>query len=210
MTPRIEPQAAGFTLVEILVAITLLGLLMAALFGGVQLGVRAWEASEERLDESSRLATVQGFLRERLAQAYLLEDLAPRADAVPPFMGEPDRLSFVTLMPEHLGGGFQRMVLAVTAAAEESDLTIAWWPAELDDAAVDPEVLRSRALLAGVAELRLAYFGSVERNQPPAWHEVWGQPDLPQLVRVQLRFPDQDVRSWPDLIVRPMIDGQAY
>lgn len=210
MTPRIEPKAAGFTLVEILVAITLLGLLMAALFGGVQLGVRAWEASEERLDESSRLTTVQGFLRERLAQAYLLEELAPRADARLPFAGEPDRLSFVTLMPEHLGGGFQRMVLAVTAATERSDLAVTWWPAELDDAALDPDALRSRALLADVAELRLAYFGSVGRDQPPTWHEVWEQRALPQLVRVQLRFPDQDVRSWPDLIVRPMIDGQAF
>jgi len=207
VTLRIERKAAGFTLVEILVAITLLGLLMAALFGGVQLGVRAWESSEERLDESSRLTTVHGFLRERLAQAYLLEELAPRADG---FAGEPDRLSFVTLMPEHLGGGFQRMVLAVTAAAEGSDLAVTWWPAELDDAALDPDDLRSRALLADVAELRLAYFGSVGRDQPAAWHEVWAQPVLPQLVRVQLRFPDQDVRSWPDLIVRPMIDGQAF
>jgi general secretion pathway protein J len=210
VTARIEPKAAGFTLVEILVAITLLGLLMAALFGGVQLGVRAWEASEERLDESSRLATVQGFLRERLAQAYLLEELAPRADARPAFAGEPDRLSFITLMPEHLGGGFQRMVLAVTAADEGSDLAVTWWPAELDDAAVGPDALRRRALLAHVAELRLSYFGSVERNQPPAWHEVWEQPVLPQLILVQLRFPDRDLRSWPDLIVRPMIDGQNF
>jgi general secretion pathway protein J len=207
MTLRRAPEAAGFTLVEILVAITLLGLLMAALFGGVQLGVRAWEAGEERLDESSRLVTVQGFLRERLAQAYQLEELAPRVDA---FAGEPDRVSFVTLMPEHLGGGFQRMTLAVTAAADGADLAVTWWPAELDDAAVGPDDLRSRALLADVAELRLAYFGPVGRNEPPAWHEAWEQPVLPQLVRVQLRFPDQDVRSWPDLIVRPMIDGQIF
>ncbi|HSA82842.1 MAG TPA: prepilin-type N-terminal cleavage/methylation domain-containing protein [Geminicoccaceae bacterium] len=210
MRPRIEPRAAGFTLVEILVALTLLGLLMAALFSGVQLGVRAWETSEERLDESSRLTTVQGFLRERLAEAYLREDFDPRANTPPAFAGEPDRLSFVTLMPEHLGGGFQRMVLAVTAADERSDLAVAWWPAELDGTAVDPDSVRRRALLADVAELRLAYFGSVGRDEPPAWHEVWAQPVLPRLVRVQLRFSDQDGRSWPDLIVRPMIDGQPY
>ena len=210
MTPPTEPAATGFTLVEILVAITLLGLLMAALFGGVQLGVRAWEASEVRLDDSSRLATVQGFLRERLAQAYLPEQQAAEDEARPAFTGEPDRLSFVTLMPEHLGGGFQRMVLGVVAAGESSDLAVSWWPAELGDAAVDPEALHRRALLAQVAELRLSYFGALARNQAPAWHEVWQQPALPQLVRVQLRFPDLDVRSWPDLIVRPMIDAQDF
>jgi prepilin-type N-terminal cleavage/methylation domain-containing protein len=36
---------AGLTLLELLVAITLLGLLMAALFGGLRLGARAWELS---------------------------------------------------------------------------------------------------------------------------------------------------------------------
>ena len=61
MTPRTEPEAAGFTLVEILVAITLLGLLMAALFGGVQLGVRAWESSEA--EETSHVAPSPGDWR---------------------------------------------------------------------------------------------------------------------------------------------------
>ncbi len=70
MTPRIDSRQRGFTLLEILVAVTLLGLLMAALFGGVRLGVRAWEASGARLDDDARLTAVQDFLRERLTQAY--------------------------------------------------------------------------------------------------------------------------------------------
>ena len=69
MTPRGVPAEQGFTLLEILVAITLLGLLMAALFGGVRLGVRAWEASGTRLDNDTRLTAVQDFLRDRLTQA---------------------------------------------------------------------------------------------------------------------------------------------
>jgi prepilin-type N-terminal cleavage/methylation domain-containing protein len=36
----------GFTLLELLVAITLLGLLMAALFGGLRLGARVWETAD--------------------------------------------------------------------------------------------------------------------------------------------------------------------
>ena len=78
----------------------------------------------------------------------------------------------------------------------------------------DPDAVRdavhSRVLLTDVAELRFAYFGQRELRQAPTWSEVWDQPALPLLVRVQLRFADRDQRSWPDLIVRPMIDGQAY
>jgi general secretion pathway protein J len=211
MTAAIDPAQRGFTLVEILVAVTLLGLLMAALFGGVQLGVRAWETSEVRLDEDARLTAVQDFLRERLTQAYLFDGAGPAGGGSPAFRGALDGLSFVTLMPEHLGADFERMVLALTAATDGADLSVEWWPADLgDDAATVGDAVRSRVLLAHVAELRLAYLGAREPDQPPVWAETWDQPNLPLLVRVQVRFPEQDVRRWPDLLVRPMIDGQVF
>jgi general secretion pathway protein J len=211
MTPRSVAAERGFTLLEILVAVTLLGLLMAALLGGVRLGVRAWEASGTRLDDDARLSAVQDFLRERLTQARLSETPATTRRPGPAFHGERDRLSFVTLMPEHLGEGLERMILTLAEARDGADLSVEWWPADLGD---DPDAVRdavhSRVLLAHVAELRLAYFGQVEAKQPPIWSQVWNQPSLPLLVRVQLGFPDRDVRTWPDLIVRPMVDGQAF
>ena len=211
MRPERAPAERGFTLIEILVAVTLLGLLMAALLGGVRLGVRAWEASETRLDEGARLTAVQDFLRERLTQAHLFEPPVAAVTTGPRFRGEPDRLSFVTLMPAHLGAGFERMILSLTAAADGDDLSVEWWPADLgDDPDAARDAVRSRVLLAQVAELRLAYFGQVDATRPPTWSEVWDRPLLPLLVRVQLRFPDRDARSWPDLIVRPMIDGQVF
>ena len=211
MTPRNDRGQRGFTLLEILVAVTLLGLLMVALFGGVRLGVRAWEASGSRVDSDARLTAVQDFLRERLTQARLPSAVAAAGEAGPAFRGEPDRLSFVTLMPEHLDPGLDRMTLGLTAAADGADLSVRWWPAALgDDPAAARDSVRSRVLIARVAGLHLAYFGARGPNQPPAWSEVWDQPQLPLLVRVQLSFPDRDARSWPDLIVRPMIDGQTF
>jgi general secretion pathway protein J len=201
----------GFTLLEVLVAVTLLGLLMVALLGGVRLGVRAWEASGTRLDDDARLSAVQDFLRERLTQARLSEVSAATMRTGPAFHGERDRLSFVTMMPEHLGEGLERMILTLAKASDGADLNVEWWPANLGD---DPDAVRaavhSRVLLTHVAELRFAYFGQVAAKQPPIWTEVWNQRSLPLLVRVQLGFPERDARSWPDLIVRPMIDGQAF
>ena len=59
----------GFTLIEILIAMTLLGLLMAMLSGGLRLGTRAWEASDTRSAELARLEAVQGFIRRSLTGA---------------------------------------------------------------------------------------------------------------------------------------------
>ncbi len=212
MTSRTAAAAErGFTLLEILIAVTLLGLLMAALLGGVRLGVRAWEASGTRLDDDARLTAVQDFVRERLTQAHLFEGSTTATETLPAFGGERDRVSFITLMPEHLGAGLQRMVLALAPADAGTDLSIEWWPADLgDDPAAVRDAIHRRVLLADVAELQLAYFGQVDARRPAAWSEVWNQPFPPLLVRVRLRFPEHDVRSWPDLIVRPMIDGQMY
>jgi general secretion pathway protein J len=211
MTCRPASAERGFTLLEILVAVTLLGLLMATLLGGVRLGVRAWETSGSRLEDNARLAAVQDFLRERLTQARQSEVSAAAIETGPAFRGERDRLSFVTLMPEHLGAGFKHMILTLTKADNGADLIVEWWPADLgDDPDAVRDAVRSRVLLPRVAELRLAYFGQVEATHHPTWSEVWDQPVLPLLVRVQLRFPDRDVRTWTDLIVRLMIDGQIY
>ena len=78
--PR-HPVDQGFTLLELLVAITLLGLLMAALFGGLRLGARVWETGETRLDASARVQIVQDFLRQRLAEALPLEAVVRAEDA---------------------------------------------------------------------------------------------------------------------------------
>jgi general secretion pathway protein J len=211
VTRRHACDERGFTLLEILVAITLLGLLMVALLGGVRLGVRAWETSGTRLDENSRLGTVQDFLRELLTQARSPEASSETTPQSPPaFQGQQDRLSFVTMMPEHLGVGPERMILGLTKVGDGSDLSLEWWPADLGDSPRGvADALHSRVLVAHVAELRFDYFGQVDPKQPPIWSEAWSAPSLPLLVRVQLRFPDHDTRSWPDLIVRPMIDGQT-
>ena len=104
---RQHHSARGFTLLELLVAITLLGVLMAALFGALRLGARVWETGEARLDDSARVQVVQDFLRRRLGQTMPLTEVTddPHAAGELLFAGEPDRLRFVGLLPEHLGAG---------------------------------------------------------------------------------------------------------
>jgi general secretion pathway protein J len=209
--PRLRSRERGFTLLELLVAITLLGLLMAALFGGLRLGARVWETGETRLDAAARIQIVQDLLRQRLAQTLPLETVPEEGeDYQPLFLGRVDAVRFATLLPDHLGGELALMELALADSGEpqglgnlvlrlrrlEPDAEIEW------DAA--PE---ERILLERVESLELAYFGATSRDEPPGWWQAWeGQVELPQLILVQLRFGEDDPRRWPGLIVHPMID----
>ena len=205
-----DPRA-GFTLLELLIAITLLGLLMAALFGGLQLGARAWERGEERLDQSARLQVVQGFLRDRLTQSSpleVVEDGTGRRRLM--FEGTPEALRFVTLMPEHLGTGFAEFVLTLVDQDDARHLAVRWQPFEVPGpmpatADAEPQI---KVLLEQVENLQLSYYGAPGRELPAAWYEQWLEASvMPDLVRLRVSFPPGDPRYWPDLIVPPMTDA---
>ena len=92
--------AAGFTLLELLVAITLLGLLMAALFGGLRLGARAWDIGAERIAAATRLQTAQQFIRTRLSEALPAFVVLPDGEEIVAFQGTSEEMSFVGTLPD--------------------------------------------------------------------------------------------------------------
>jgi general secretion pathway protein J len=210
--PGARFRERGFTLLELLVAITLLGLLMAALFGGLRLGARVWETGETRLDAAARIQIVQDLVRQRLTQALPLETVLPEEgeDYRPLFLGQVDAVRFATLLPDHLGGELALMELALVDSGEAQglgDLVLRLRRLEPDAEIERDAAPEERVLLERVESLELAYFGSLRQDELPEWWQTWeGQVELPQLVLMQLRFVEGDPRQWPGLIVHPMID----
>jgi general secretion pathway protein J len=211
-----ERQAAehGFTLLELLAAITLLGLLMAVLFGGLRLGARVWETADQRLDANTRIQIVQDFVRQRLTQTLPLESLGPNlaeADGFEPlFAGTTEAVRFAGVLPENLGAGMYLMelVLADTGHADGSgDLVLRWRPFDPYDESGEQVEPEERVLIEHVEGLEFAYFGFSDPQQPPAWRQGWErQPELPRLIRLRVRFAENDERQWPELIARPMVE----
>jgi general secretion pathway protein J len=216
MSGRGDLRAAehGFTLLELLVAITLLGLLMAALFGALRLGARVWERADARLDASTTTQVVQDFIRQRLTGMLPLETTPPglaEGDVFEPaFVGTLGAVRFASPAPEYLGAGIHLMELALAGAGGVDgtrNLVLRWRPLEPDGRTAEDVAPEERVLIENIEALELAYFGAIDPAQPPGWWQTWeGQAELPQLIRLRVSFPENDARTWPELIVRPMVD----
>jgi general secretion pathway protein J len=196
----------GFTLLEILVAMTLLGLVMVMIFGGLRLGARVWEAGDERAEARARIEIVQRFLRTYVSQAHPLMQVDQDTNKKVAFAGHGDGVEFATLMPPHLSaGGFNHVAVSTAddGAGTGRNLVVRFALLQRDDdnnaVLAGAEDAEPTVLLDGIAAAAFSYYGAQKKDEEPEWHERWEGELLPQLVRLRVRFPDGDGRTWPEL-----------
>ena len=98
---------------------TLLGILMTALFGSLRLGARVWEASDRVLKDEGQVTAIRTFLRDRFEQAMPIvlyfED--GRSETV--FSGQRSTIRFASTMPESVG--FGPYIIEVAVSPNETD-----------------------------------------------------------------------------------------
>jgi general secretion pathway protein J len=195
----------GFTLVELLIALTLISMLMTVLFGSLGLASRAWQAAAEADDRTDRRFTVHDWLRRELelAQPVLVQN--DSSGSVLAFSGRARSLRFVAPLPAHLGGGgFSRIDLLVEDTADGSRLLMT--AGRFEPSAVSAAPTHQRILAEDLRSASFSYFGTDEDGGEPRWRDEWvGMTELPLLVRLSAQ-PIGDRRVWPPLIVRLMID----
>ncbi|MEO6422064.1 MAG: prepilin-type N-terminal cleavage/methylation domain-containing protein [Candidatus Nitrotoga sp.] len=205
-------RVAGFTLLELLIAMSLLGLILALLFGGMRLGARSWEAGEIHAENSTHLALLQGFLRRELSQVtpFIWKK---KADMNLAFIGEPDSIKMVAPIAVRLGaGGLFLISLELSRDNEVGQLVMRRAIPDADS--VDFTALENveKVVLAEhVKEVSFAYFGAETKDGEPQWRDQWGNKDsqqrLPYLIRVRVKFSNG--RVWPDLVVAPLIGSDT-
>ncbi len=197
--------APGFTLIALLVGITVLGLIAVMVTAGLQLGVRGTQAIDSHADRLDGLRTAQSFIRTHLGAAR--PRLGTGRERAAAFAGGPRELSFAAAVSPRRGGGVRWIHLFVAERDGARALVASRRLAPVRARSPGEAPSEAITLVPGIEEARFAYFGSSPAEAPPRWHERWaGEPDLPRLVRLEIRLAGADARAWPTLVVAPMID----
>ena len=183
-------RAAGFTLLEVLVMLVVLGLLLATLARGVDFGVDAWGRQTLALTARGELETVDRALRR------LIEQMDPGSAGWPTTIdGSAHTLAFATDLP--LAQARQAEVALGVDGAHR--LVLHWHPR-----LAAPVAEQATTLLEGVDRLELRYWRQGGGAGGGAWLDAWHDEALPALVRLRVVFRPGDRRHWPDLIAAPM------
>jgi general secretion pathway protein J len=195
MTP--VSAEGGFTLVELLVTLTLLAFLSVLLFGGLRFGSRAWESAQVAYTGGTATRMAQQTLSRDLSRAYPMPvaDVGDSARWHVDFEGSASDLRWLTTGDRGL---LQRLHLF--AADGRIALTLG---DELSQGS------RIAILVDRASGLEIAYYGVRGAETVARWSDDWhGEARLPALVRIRAKLEGRR-RRWPELVIAPRVEGDV-
>lgn len=208
----------GFTLLELLVAMTLLSIIMVGLVSALRGMAQTETRIDARLQRLDEMRVARAFLQQALSRvsASLVDAPGATGKMLVPFTATPNSLTWVGILPARPDvGGRHVFRLAVEGEAEGRELVLRFLPWDPNAATLDWASAQSRVLGKGVAQLGVESQGlSPEgRNPAEAWPKGWGPgwpiPDaLPEQLRLEVSGPQG---TWPQLTLalHPLPQGDA-
>jgi general secretion pathway protein J len=185
----------GFTFVELLVALVILGLLTSLGAGLLRLGTRSWAKTSRMSANILAIESAQSLLRATLSRARL----TPAGDGGIRFDGMQDSVRFQAILPQALEQQGPVDIQIGAEAGGGGQLVMVWFDKNKNDWV-------KSVILSGIGSARFAYYGTPAEGVIPNWQSRWsGEKTLPQAIRLDVEFRAESSRTWPELIVAPML-----
>ena len=196
----------GFTLIELTVALVLLALLSAVLYGSLGLAGTSLDRGESKADATSGMRLAHAFLRANLEEQHPLR-MRKIAEFPLLFSGDREELRYAAPLPARVAsGGIWFYRLAVLRNDARAPLVLERALPDVNAREIPGFQDAERSVLAeDIASLKIGYYGrdaGANDAETPTWRDRWDDPQrLPIMIRIEIE-PKRG-SAWPPLIVSP-------
>lgn len=176
---RVCVGSSGFTLLELVIAMTILTLVTMIIGGGLRLGINAWKKGELETDETQRLRILSGMFSRQIKSAYPYKMIIDDKDVIV-FRGEKNALLFVTTTMESSFDGLKWV------RYEYRDNMLLYKEGLLPDKKLTEHISGDEETLdRDIGDVVFEYYSKDEEN----WKEEWEPAEtLPEAVRVKISY----------------------
>lgn len=211
---RLQSRNHGFTLVEIMITLTLLSMILLLLFGGLHTANRTWQSGTLRIIKNDEMRVFSQFIRKQIAQTVPLVWVNQDTFRLV-FDGEQNELTFTSTLPAHRGdGGLYFMTLEAVESEGSKQLDLVYHRANPGISPFDTIFSDNQTrvlLIEDIEAIEFAYYGHKHPDDEPEWYDRWQNEEvLPKLVRLKVHTSDPG-RNWPVMnipIHTTSIEGQ--
>jgi prepilin-type N-terminal cleavage/methylation domain-containing protein len=192
MFPRFN-CASGFTLIEVVLALTIFALMGGILYGAFSLGHGAVERSENHSTRNQKQRSVADLLASYIRSTYPYRESPQEQSAF--FEGDSESFTLVSAYSQGMGG---RGMAKIQITADEDDngrTTVKLQetvPVRINSESAAPGLSHEIILYDNVRQFRLAYLDPQAEEE--SWEERWDARERRVLPRA-VRFTYEDERG---------------
>ncbi len=203
-------RQSGFTLIEVLIAMTLLSIMVVLLFASLRICAQSWEQGENKITEVNEVAVVYNFFQRHLVPAIpLWDDFTKKDERTFSFQGKKQSLQFVSSFPASAGrSGMQ--LFSIEQRQDDDDQLIEvtltpFFPATEGEQWHREEVV----LLKHVRDFSLSYYGVADDGGGEnSWQDEWLEKESQPLL-VKISIDTDNGVFWPEMIIALKITDGA-
>lgn len=198
----------GFTLIEVVIAMTLFSIMVALLFASMRISSQSWQKGEAKIADVNNVAVVYQFFQNHLSTSKPLWDDFSEENKILSFQGHKQSLQFVSAFPASASkSGSQLFSLKLLNEGDESYIQVSikpFFPVAKGEEWQPEEV----TLLNHVKNLSFSYL-NVDETQPDGfWQDEWfNMETMPKLVKINIEL--ESGSFWPEMVFELKAAGDS-
>jgi general secretion pathway protein J len=193
----------GFTLLEALVAMVIIGLMLGVMGGSIRFAGQSRDAVTAKVDSLDNMRIAQDFLRQTLSQTHPKRwtKVVGRPYV---FRGERDELFVAAPLTARVGvGGLFLLKFSLTDGDRKTGRKLVMarkFPEPDDQEMPDFSGADSTVLAEGISDIEFGYLGREDDNSDPTWSDDWKEgAKMPEAIRIRVKPVVGG--AWPELVV---------